>query len=1396
MPARGDCWRREREDFIWALFLSICLVISSSLLFAQEDPKDRSSEDQEASLALSQPIMPFPIFRKELAVPSLEEGTPVCGNGIVESPEACDDRNIIPGDGCTSICTRESLLLPLFAATTQPPAVGDLQCSVNLNGGGTFLVGQGGAGSAETICAGPSGERERESFLEEIQGQWFGIPSAWAASLKDSSSTVDDQSSSSSFSSKPPRSSSSSLGSSPSSLQWDEEDEEDPENENYNWIILGDAADVRTAGKNFEFTCIQPGTTTVRAYGLMSHRYSNVGSITCVNPGCGNGILDSEETCGEAGLDCPPDQVCDVTSCACVPISTCPQDYRCVITGGAPDCAREALSCREGFRQICPGSCTSGSCTGRCCACVATSSCGNGEVEPGEVCGEPELAACPSGQDCQNCTCQAPGVCGNGTAEAGEECSEPGQPGCSQDKPYCTNCKCGPPPSVCGNGKPDPGETCGEKGLPKCAAGSLCKGCVCVKQPACGDNQINQSTEQCDGSTLGCQAGQVCDASCKCTYVCGNGTVEGSEQCDGNQLGPSCAAGQICNAKCKCMNNCGNNVIDGKEQCEAGQLQNCKPDQVCTTCECRYVCGDGKIQGGERCDGDLFGPSCQPGMVCTTCRCHFQCGNNQIEGSEQCDGTATGSKCSASQECNNCQCRNICGNGRIDAPGETCEQDSHCTYGEKCLDCQCVPGPPVCGDGIGQPGEECDASDDPGSVWMCIEGKQLCENCKCVDLPPAGCGNGGIDPGEECGEPDLACPSYQGTRCVGCRCVTPTSQCSPGLQCLPRTGCMDGTIAGNCFTNLSNPNPDGVCCEDKTAPPPKTCPSGSECNAVAGEGSCGHTALSCAQGVVLDCTKGTCGTASCEGQCCVCVPPPVCGDGVSGPGEDCSEPGLPACPQGQLCKDCQCSGFCGNGTPEFGEECGEPGLVACAPGKLCSQCSCQSPPPKCGNGTPEINETCGEPSLKACPKKSLCTNCACVVQPRCGDGVINQAREQCESSADCPDPKKPFCGECRCMVQPVCGNGKKEFGERCDGTGQAQCEAGLYCESCTCKRPLTCGNRVLDSGEACDRTATDGNICTGGQSCNANCVCVTATTCPNGVKDPGEACDPQAKELSDRSCPAGQKCSDCKCVVIPAVCGDGIAQSGESCDPPGIWNCKGDEDGDGFSDEICDKCVCLSVKGDPICGNGRAEAGEKCSEPQLPACPVGFECAQCQCKPQPPRCGDGKPDSGEACGEPGLACPSYTGGILCQQCQCKTQDQSCPTGQTCMTASNCTQSGGQTAGACYINGDPAQSGYCCNPPTKPECRITERTVEATGPIPGGCLVWCKITEEICPGQEPKIISVKKEMPAGQTYESQSDASATGEAPIYNCDGTPMPPNASDLPANPSAYDVAICPSPS
>lgn len=112
-------------------------------------------------------------------------------------------------------------------------------------------------------------------------------------------------------------------------------------------------------------------------------------------------------------------------------------------------------------------------------------------------------------------------------------------------------------------------------------------------QTICGNNQ-REGTEQCDGSDLGgescaslnappgslaCTDGCTFDTS-GCTGLCGNGSVDLGEQCDGSDFGSETCANNgftggnlTCSTACTldvstCTGGCGNGVVEGTEQCD------------------------------------------------------------------------------------------------------------------------------------------------------------------------------------------------------------------------------------------------------------------------------------------------------------------------------------------------------------------------------------------------------------------------------------------------------------------------------------------------------------------------------------------------------------------------------------------------------------------------------------------------------------------------------------------------------------------------------------------------------------------------------------------------------------------------------------------------------------
>lgn len=261
----------------------------------------------------------------------------------------------------------------------------------------------------------------------------------------------------------------------------------------------------------------------------------------------------------------------------------------------------------------------------------------------------------------------------------------------------------------------------------ECPSGQVCDNGYC-KASHCYNN-----IQDADETGIDC-GGLNCDPC----PICGNGIVEKGETCDGSDWGSitSCEdlgfiGGELrCGSDCKfdtssCKTRepiCGNGIIEEGEQCETNNI--------------KLSCQDFGFSGGqilckdcqystEQCEGEIFEDS--------------ECGDGLLSPGRQCDGL----------NINVLDCSTI--NDAYLSGLLSCSNDCM-------LDMSSCVIAPKCNDGILQPGEECDPAlfnlecSDFGSFKS---GDAFCdENCK-IDTSKCsyervGCGDGILQPGEQC----------------------------------------------------------------------------------------------------------------------------------------------------------------------------------------------------------------------------------------------------------------------------------------------------------------------------------------------------------------------------------------------------------------------------------------------------------------------------------------------------------------------------------------------------------------------------------------------------------------------------------------------------------------------
>lgn len=500
----------------------------------------------------------------------------------------------------------------------------------------------------------------------------------------------------------------------------------------------------------------------------------------------------------------------------------------------------------------------------------------------------------------------------------------------------------------------------------------------------------------------------------------------------------------------------------------------------------------------------------------------------------------------------------------------------------------CVPG---CGGesshkGDGGPDAESDAS-------ICGDG--ICDDdesaasCAADCGASAECGNGVVEPGEDCDEGG----DVRG--CVGCRFECQSdADCDDGNPCTKNAQCMrvdgirfcaddhppvdDGTECGDdrlCFEGVCS----DVCVEDSDCEATE-CTGPAVCDEV---GVCLYDDVP-ANGTACDLGDGA--TGICLGRECV---ESVCGDGFidEAAGEECENPGVYPCSEdckflGECKDDEDCSdGFLCNGVELCNTEsytC-EPGTpfpngTQCGPTEICFDGECMTP--EC-----RTNADCDD--ANSCNGQETCDPVSFVCVP--GTNVANG--EVCGSGDEvCLD------GQCivpECRTDAQCNDGNACNGQETCDTANFACVAGTPpSDGTACGGGNVCFNQVcITPGCTSNGQCDDGDPCNGTESCGANFQCVPGTPLANGT-----AC-------GDGMVCIAQACTAVEC-TSNAQCSDGNACNGtETCNLSTFTCQSGTPQADGTpcgSGNICVSGACVP---EPVCGNGELEFGEQCDDGNL-----------------------------------------------------------------------------------------------------------------------------------------------------------------------------------------------------
>ena len=986
------------------------------------------------------------------------------------------------------------------------------------------------------------------------------------------------------------------------------------------------------------------------------------------------------------GLPRSCDDANPFTTDSCSPTAGC---QHANVTDGA--------GCSDGNACTQTDTCQGGFCTGtNPVACAPLDQChapGTCDPQTG-TCSNPQKpngTACDDGSACTRTdTCSA-GVCTGGnavTCAAPDACHEAGT--------------CDPQTGACSNPvKPD-GAACNDGNA--CTQSDTCQAGVCkgTSPVVCGALDQCHTPGVCDPSSGTCSNpakpnGVVCNDGLFCTVndACSDGV------CGGQQRNCTSAGDQCNDAVCdEAANRCvaqpkadglacnDNNGCTQTDVCHAGVCEGSNP-VVCVAPDSCHAAGPCQPSTGT-CPHPALrnGTPCDDGNACTqtdTCNRGVCAGANPVT-------------CSAADQCHDA---GICDptSGACSNPpkpdGTSCNDGSLCTQTDSCQAGTCTGGNPIV----------CGASDQCHDAGTCDPATGRCSN----PAKPEGTACNDANP---CTQTDTC---RAGT-CVGASPVacTASDQCHGAGTCDPLTGaCSDppkqnGTSCddGNACTR-SDGCQSGVC----TGTNPVACAASDQCHDA---GSCNPATGTCSNPAKPD--GSTCGdgnpctrTDTCESGVCTGANPLAC----PAP-DDCHEagtcdPATGACvyatkPDGAACNDrnactqtdtCQ-AGVCRGASP-----------VVCAASDQCHAVGvCDALTGTCSNPVKPDDTTCNDGNL--CTRTDTCQAGVC----RGSDPVVCTASDQCHDTGTCDvatgvcsNPAKADGAACDdgafCTVGDVCTRGACQGAPRDCSTAADQCNDGICNEAAD-----RCERSPLHDGTPC----SDGDLCTQNDACQAGVcggapiVCSAQDQCHGvGVCDPstGSCTNPVAEGVA---CDDGQFCT------VDDTCRRGVCRGA-------LRDCSAlaDQCNGGVCNEATSECERAPKRNGSICDDGdactRADTcqGGSCTGHNPVVCAAPDQCHDAgTCDPGTGDCSNPAKPDGAACND-GDACTRLD---ACQAGACAGSDPvACAATDACHDAGTC---------------DP-RTGSCSNP-AKPDGTACDDT--------SACTLGDACSQGACVGAEP------------------------------------------------------------